>query len=741
MSWRVAPRCSYLVCLTLLLLTSGQSVATPGCRPDTNCTIQETLPCAVRPTQFCRDNIGMFSRPTGQLSWPGKPRDFEVKAVEIQCDLAIVSGLRFQWKPPQDSSVHHMKGFKLTVTALDGRWRGSSPICRLFDLRNASWSIPDVEVNFTYRLYPLPNNTQYYVSLVSLPQPEVQHQPEMGYHVTVYIPPIGPGDWRSDIRTSLDENNLTVTFNLAPNYYKFRHYDVILRGLNNDTFTRHTLTVGGRVKSRDRYKQTVFYDVPSGKYRIEVMPVGGACQFDCSMTVKGPIVVEHRQRQRQLSSDWTPHINVSVDVNNTVIVTFHAALSDDIAHYNVILSSINTTNEQQHILSQDHHNVLKTTFQNVSPGTYRIGLQPLGGLCEMVCSTVWSNTFLVTSHVQPERMSLLNNRLPGSSGSPNDVIKTVLGSVLGVLVALILLLLFAFSLRNRGRGPFRVWNSGANSRDSQEPLTAAPSHKDKIAMQLLPLERRKVFLLYTEDHEAHVKLVGTLALYLQTYCFCDVFHVDWCFNDIRSLGPETWTSKCIQDAEVILVIHSVESANQIQAWKKGMTIKVTETSVTGRLFQDALPSIFNKDDLISKCIWIHFGNGKNTNLYLHRQSRIYSLMDEFKDFVYDVHKLKSCDSSYDLPINVEHSKTEEGRQLLQAIQNAKLYEEANPQWSETIYDETEVMCSEDVALSRLSSGYISQDRYDFVKPDDITDFEDGISIGEELRDINAIYLT
>ncbi|XP_046561186.1 uncharacterized protein LOC124270194 isoform X2 [Haliotis rubra] len=402
----------------------------------------------------------------------------------------------------------------------------------------------------------------------------------MGYHVTVYIPPIGPGDWRSYIRTSVDENKLTVNFSLAPSHYNFIQYDVILRGISNDTSTRHTLKVGGRVKARGGFK-TVFYDVPAGRYRVEVMPVGGACQFDCSMTVKGPILVEQRQQQSELSVDWTPRINVSVDANNNVTATFHAANNGDITQYNVILSGINTTNKRQHVLQQDHHNVLKTTFRNVSPETYRIGLQPVGGLCEIVCNIVWSNsTFTVAPRVQAERMS---SRLSGSSESSNDVIKTVLGSVLGVFAALLLLLVFAFSVRNRGRGPFRVWKSGSNSRDSQEPLTAAKGSKGKAGAQLLPLYRRKVFLLYTEDHEAHRKLVGTFAHYLQTYCFCDVLHVDWCFNDLRSLGPETWIKKCIQEAEVVLVIHSIGTANQIQAWRRGLKIN-TEHSVTGRLF-------------------------------------------------------------------------------------------------------------------------------------------------------------
>ncbi|XP_067685254.1 uncharacterized protein [Haliotis asinina] len=738
MWWTVTPRCSFpALCLILLLLTTGHSTDTSRCRPDTNCTVQETLPCVVRSTQFCPNQVKMFSRPPGQLSWPGKPRDFEVKAVEIQCDLAIVSGLYFRWKPPKDSSLHHMKGFKLTVAPLDGRWRGSSPICRLFDLRNASWSIHDVDVNFTFSLYPLPNNSQYSVTLVSLPQPEVQHQPEMGYTETVYIPPIGPGDWRSYIRTSVDENNLTVTFSLAPSHYRFTQYDVILRGISHDTSNRHTLKVEDRVKTQGRFK-TVFYDVPTGRYRVEVMPVGGACQFDCSVTVKGPIVVKQRQQQSELPVDWTPRINVSVDANsNNVTVTFHAANSNKIAQYNVILSSINTANKRQHILQQDHHSIVKTTFWNVSPGTYRIGLQPVGGLCEIVCDIVWSNiTFIVTPPVQSERMS---SRLSGSSVSSNDVIKNVLGSVLGVFAALLLLLAFAFSVRNKGRGPFRVWKSGSNSRDSQEPLTAAKGNKDQVATQLLPLGRRKVFLLYTEDHEAHHKLVGAFALYLQTYCFCDVLHVDWCFNDLRSLGPEIWIKKCIQEAEVVLVIHSIGTANQIQAWRRGLKIN-TEHSVTGRLFEDALPLIFNNGSLINKCIGLRFGNGKKINNNLQAQSHIYSLMDHFKDFVYDVHKLTSHESSYDLPTDADHSETEEGRQLLQAIRNAELYEEANTQWTETIYDQTEATCLEDVTVA--SSGYVSQDRYDFLEPDEITELEgDGISISEKLRDINAIYLT
>ncbi len=38
-------------------------------------------------------------------------------------------------------------------------------------------------------LYPLPDDTQFSVQLISLPTPEVQHQPEMEYHVMVTTPP------------------------------------------------------------------------------------------------------------------------------------------------------------------------------------------------------------------------------------------------------------------------------------------------------------------------------------------------------------------------------------------------------------------------------------------------------------------------------------------------------------------------------------------------------------------------
>ncbi|XP_064607488.1 uncharacterized protein LOC135471954 [Liolophura sinensis] len=362
-------------------------------------------------------------------------------------------------------------------------------------------------------------------------------------------------------------------------------------------------------------------------------------------------------------------------------------------------------------------------FEDVEPGSYELRLEIVDehynsvdhclcrnsqGECYR-CMMTTSDTFTIEHNhsdcpvtgmppvrTTPDWTSVSVEVSPGAPTTMKDVtrLKNVIGSVTGVLAAVLLIIVLVFIVQ---KYDLKCWGKPHlyEVDPNKPPPSFSPENINNNTTKAIPMLRQRViYLVYTDDHSYHQRAVKLLAKYLKKYCKCDVRYPAWCLQEIQTRGTITWVLQMIQEADYVIVINSEGAFKMNQARKDSSTPCKFNDSPIGDIFTPAITNIianFYKNKDYKKYIMVQF-HYTDDKFQISEISPGYGyvLMKHFRELICHIHEINT--ENHDLTLSVclplqpdAHAQTEEGRELLQEINAAQAFTKAFPNWFEDMY--------------------------------------------------------
>ena len=182
--------------------------------------------------------------------------------------------------------------------------------------------------------------------------------------------------------------------------------------------------------------------------------------------------------------------------------------------------------------------------------------------------------------------------------------------------------------------------------------------------------RKKIFLLYEEDHDYHRNVVDKFASYLSHHCQFDVE-----LAELQQDAP--WVHQDLAQADYVVIVNSEA------AYKAYMSSNSPQSSpkINSSSSINCIRNKFTKEERYDHIIMVYFSYTDEKYILPDICTGYkYKLMKHFTDFLLHAHQIRRTDnlSEYDLPFDGNHRLRPLGQQLLESIEQATRYEAENP---------------------------------------------------------------
>ncbi|KAL3852254.1 hypothetical protein ACJMK2_015921 [Sinanodonta woodiana] len=564
--------------------------------------------------------------PINEGAIPGPPGSINATLYEYN----TLYGLNVTFTPPESGNVSNLKGFELRyVSSL-----AVGESCRIVDLSNQILLPENRKTVFNVILAPVPISATYYLILKSLPMSGTFEQDYVELGITVpYKRSVSLAmDWSTSI--SFKNNSylrqVSLVFKKPPAEFSFTDFEVTLMPLPNGEQWR-------KQRVQIYIFQHTFTDVIPGQYLLQVKP---ADNFTGNCLCKDASNI----CQQCITTETFPFFiyNVSTTTTSTPTTTTETHSSSTISN---IIRTVSTTTAS----------TPTTTTETHSPSVIPAAKAP---------------------------------------DEPNTIkiILAVIGSVLGVAI----ILFFGWLYWER-KIPKVIKNVNDNHDGKSQQLPVAIDDTESVvtvpiirriidSKKRISVPKRKVCILYTEDHECHEKAVESLVSYLQSDCSCDVMYAQWNMDVIRHNGPRFWLQQSLNSADCVIIVNSEAAYKIVEADKDRKTFQPVKFSPLSNLFLPGIKLVMSKfiqDHQYNKFIMVRFDyTSENYVLKDICPGLCYCLMKHFTEFLCHIHGLTQNHdfALFDLPLETNHLERGKGLKLCDAVKKAQKFETQHPKW-------------------------------------------------------------
>ncbi|XP_076445886.1 uncharacterized protein LOC143283523 [Babylonia areolata] len=656
--------------------------------------------CTLFKTEACVKDYSQFPNNLTDGDSVAGPRNFEVREFRrnFTQQNVLTSGATFTWRPPLDTtSRRHTKGFYLKLE----RVGSGVVICRLIDLQQFDLT-QSSDFHFSFEIYPFRGESfeTYLTSLTSLPPPTDQEdgleeqtvftiQPAQNYS---RMPVIYPSHWTTWINVKLHESKGIVEASfgfpsddsLAKNLTSF-YVQLAIDG-QGQSFRKVQIN---RILPTETQGVYNFTNVPSGAYRVQVVPID--LHFNIAKKCQCWVFIRY----------YTCH---TCRYSMTEVFNFTRVITD--------VSSPTPTTDLQEVTSAATAPVGHSTGQTDSTG---VATPPVGHSTGKT-----DNAGTATPSVGAPTHGT------GETDNAGIVAAAVSVSVLAVIVAVGVLVYL-----HRKKRLTKLCKDGG-SYDVNPDNNNLKGKPDKMVNSFLPivdptdseeelvvpqLSRKKVLLLAAEDHQFFTQAVEKLADFLQMHCMCDVTFAPQQMPQLRKVGNSyCWLSKEIDSADYVIIVSSEAGLKLFLAFRKGNGYTKAALGPEGDLFTPAMQHICGKianNEDVRNVMMVYF---EHTSLSCRLPiaplpSFHYHLPNHLPSFLHHIHGLDKNRmdlSQVNLPLQGNIEELEGGQEWLSAVKEGERYEQLNPRWFEQKFGQP----TELFPLSRLKPDFITQESED-----------------------------
>ncbi|KAK3576676.1 hypothetical protein CHS0354_004964 [Potamilus streckersoni] len=354
------------------------------------------------------------------------------------------------------------------------------------------------------------------------------------------------------------------------------------------------------------------------------------------------------------------------------------------------------------------------TFRDVIPGQYYLQVKPVddftgncicrdtSNICQQCITTETFPFFIYNVSTTTTSITTTSTEPPSSSAippmqAPSDpntlkIILAVIGSVLGVAIILFFGWFFWEKRKPKDKGNVdgnqhgRMQQLPVIIEDTESVVTVPIIRRNFDRKKLISVPKRKVCILYAEDHECHEKVVESLVTYLQSDCSCDVMYAQWSMDVIRHNGPLFWMQQSLNSADCVIIINSEAAYKIVEADKERKEFKPVKSSPLSNLFLPGIKLVMSKfiqDHQYNKFIMVRFDyTSENYVLKEICPGLCYCLTKHFTEFLCHIHGLTQNHdfTLFDLPLETNHLERDKGLKLCDAVKKAQKYENQHPKW-------------------------------------------------------------
>ncbi|XP_071081743.1 interleukin cytokine receptor-related protein 1-like isoform X2 [Haliotis cracherodii] len=330
------------------------------------------------------------------------------------------------------------------------------------------------------------------------------------------------------------------------------------------------------------------------------------------------------------------------------------------------------------------------TFYDLPPAIYKVWVSPHNphwqeeGQCLCSEKTSVNESHCVrcitttTGNITVAQNGQQNGQLTvsGPSRTSTDLL-TVLVAVLGAMVGLVLIVFVVIFYRKK-----RLTGNGLISDDKPANIN---NLKGGNTPSVLP--RKKVYLLYAEDHKDHMNVITSFAFYLKDQCFCDVFYLPWFKGAFQSMGTYQWIMSHIDEADYVIVISSEAAFKLLDARNTNTSLRTEDEGPEGDVFSPAITHVRTKSrepDFYKKTILAYFDYTSEDFVLKEVSPGVYyKLPKHFKGLLCHIHEVDVFDLTHRQP-NIDAMEnlqaTRSGQSFQEAMTKARHFQKSDPLW-------------------------------------------------------------
>lgn len=730
-----------VVAVTILLAVSATILG----RNATDCSPREHLPCTVVKPGCVPD-----AKPPPEEGWPSKPKDLSVTVFMRHYPNPKYAGKKFPglnitWRIPDNISFRYIQGFQLTLTIMSGQ-HVSKQICRTFNLSGAQWTSTDLKdkVMFYYEIYPCVRRTTFHVSLYSLPKSAIGHSDNYAYEYVVspdieFTNKPNPAKWVTAMSFSPDtaSNRVDVWIMLAPPGYHFVHYDVMLINATQE---------GGRAANMWTHKTEVvvregetglrhiaFLNVCTGNYTVFVQPKNtGKYTPNCVCKNEHGACEDFCVASSSSLFTFVPgspcHVTTSTTTTRATSPTTTTAMSTTTAIRPTTTTAKTASGTPRSTTPSSH---ISTIVPKPSPTGSNSSATPTTPRSRSPVTNLMSNQ----DTTRPDSGDLSGDKMAAI------IVGVVLGIILMVILLFLVLRRSGYSVSGHGCNSCPPWKKPA--RTPPPTVTYDLTNLNNIGRPAAALEgveitrKRRVLLVYANDHPLHLAVVHHLAQFLNANCACDVRFDQWSLDEIRRRSYVTWLWQEIDCAERIIIVNSLGAYRQHEAYKQNACYSniADDSPPHDDGFLIAMETIKNRFGKALSCsyeklIMVYFPYTSETHVLRDiNPGHRYKLMKHIEDVVLHLHSLQrfNPDSVQSIGGGLNYAHYHQliwGEALADSINKMAAYVSSQPNWFDQRF-----------ALFRSDSGFSS----DGVETENLSDSPRDVSVGfSDADDISVV---
>ncbi|XP_048257363.1 uncharacterized protein LOC124116603 isoform X2 [Haliotis rufescens] len=327
---------------------------------------------------------------------------------------------------------------------------------------------------------------------------------------------------------------------------------------------------------------------------------------------------------------------------------------------------------------------IRHTFYDLEPAIYKVWVSPHNPhwqeegqcLCSEKTSVNESHCVRCITTTTGNITITQNGQQTGSSQTSNDMV-TVLAAVLGAMLGLGLIVFAVFFYWKK-----HLTGNGLISDNKPANIN---NLKGGNTPSVFP--RKKVYLLYAEDHKDHMNVITSFAFYLKDQCSCDVFYLPWFKGAFHSMGTYQWIISHIDKADYVIVISSEAAFKLLDARNTNTSLRTEDEGPGGDIFSPAITHVMTKScepDFYKKTILAYFDYTSEDFVLKEVSPGVsYKLPKHFKDLLCHIHEVDVFDQTHRQP-NTDAMEnlqaTRSGQSFQEAMTKARHFQKSDPLW-------------------------------------------------------------